>query len=103
MMRRNQPGSCMFFVSKGSVELLDRGQVYAVLGEGAYVGESALLDGLYRVTARTSSYVELCVLYRADFDRIVKHYPEFIDIIQSQAEATAHMATKKNKIKALFS
>jgi hypothetical protein len=29
-----------------------------------YVGESALLDGLYRVTARTATYCELCILYR---------------------------------------
>lgn len=64
MIRRNQPGDKMFFVAKGSIELLDRGQVYAVLQEGSYVGESALLDGLYRVTARTATYCELCVLYR---------------------------------------
>lgn len=103
MCRRNQPGDRMFFVSRGSVELLDKGQVYAVLQEGAYVGESALLDGLYRVTARTASYCELCVLYRHDFERIVKNYPEFVDIVAAQAEATANMASKKDKLKALFS
>jgi hypothetical protein len=35
MIRRNQVGDRMYFVAKGSVELLDRGQVYAVLQEGS--------------------------------------------------------------------
>ena len=103
MLRRNQPGDKLWFISKGSVELIDRGQVYAVLGEGSCVGESALLDGLYRVTARTATYCELCVLYRSDFDRIVKNYPEFIDIINAQAEQTTIMASKMAKLKQLFS
>lgn len=48
IVRKNEPGNKMYFIAHGAVELLDAGQVYAVLKDGAYVGESALLDGLYR-------------------------------------------------------
>ncbi len=99
---KGQPGDCMYFISSGTIELIDGGQVYAVLSDGSYVGEIVLLDGLYHVTARTSTYCELCVLDRASFDSIVQNYPEFIQIIRYQSEQTAKMEARKDKLKALF-
>lgn len=101
--RKGQPGQCMYFIVSGSIELIDTGQVYAVLTAGQYVGESALLDGLYRQTARTATYCELCVLSRSEFERIAENYPQFVDIIQKQCEATMKMEQKKHKLKQLFS
>jgi voltage-gated potassium channel len=75
-------GMDIFFITKGSVEVVsaDRTVSYAVLGEGQYFGEIALLHSV----PRTATVVALdwCELYRINketFDKVVKRFPAFAE------------------------
>jgi voltage-gated potassium channel len=70
VVRRDEPGDSMFFISEGEVEVrLPRGAV--TLAQGGFFGEMALLDRLPRsATVVTSQPTTLLVLYASDFYEI---------------------------------
>jgi voltage-gated potassium channel len=86
VMRRGQPGDCMYFIADGEVEIqLPAQNVY--LGSGEFVGEVALLTGAPRnatvVTTRPST---LLVLDIVDFHELLAHHPELARIIHEEAQ-----------------
>lgn len=73
-------GMDMYFISRGSVEVLspDEKTSYAVLGEGQFFGEIALLLSMPRTA--TIKAREYCDLYRLDkntFDVVLSGHPDF--------------------------
>jgi len=74
------PGDIMYLIEWGRVEVLSktdgRGRVLAVLGEGDFFGEMALLTGNPRsATVRAVTDVDLLALHQSDFDELVLKYP----------------------------
>jgi voltage-gated potassium channel len=85
VVRRDEPGDSMFFISEGQVEVrLPRGVV--TLDQGGFFGEMALLDRLPRsATVVTSQPTTLLVLYASDFYEIAANIPSLVDAVEHEA------------------
>jgi len=85
VVRRDEPGDSMFFISEGEVEVrLPRGGI--VLGQGGFFGEMALLDRLPRsATVVTTGPTTLLVLYASDFYEIASHIPALVQAVEREA------------------
>jgi voltage-gated potassium channel len=86
VMRRGEPGDCMYFVVDGEVEVrLETQSVY--LGPGQFFGELALLTGAPRnatvIAARPSLLLALDIV---DFHELLGRQPELARIIQDEAQ-----------------
>jgi CRP-like cAMP-binding protein len=80
ILTEGTPGDVMYLIEWGRVEVLSktdgRSRVLAVLGEGDFFGEMALLTGSPRsATVRAVTDVDLLALYQPDFDELVLKYP----------------------------
>jgi voltage-gated potassium channel len=85
VMRRGEPGDCMFFIVSGeiSVELKPRP---VPLGPGDFFGELALVTGEPRsATAVTRTRCELLHLDLADFRQLEGRHPELATLIDAEA------------------
>jgi CRP-like cAMP-binding protein len=79
-----EEGDEMFFVSRGSVEIVlhydaetNSGDVVASLSEGAYFGEISLLTGGARTaTVRAANYCTIYVLSKRDLDAATTAFPD---------------------------
>jgi voltage-gated potassium channel len=85
IMRRGDPGDCMYFIASGEVEIrLGPSPVH--LGPGAFFGEVALLTGDLRnatvVATRRSTLLALDIV---DFRGLLAHQPELARIIGEEA------------------
>jgi voltage-gated potassium channel len=85
VVRRDEPGDSMFFISEGEVEVrLPRGPV--TLAQGGFFGEMALLDRLPRsATVVTSQPTTLLVLYASDFYEIAANIPSLVEAVEREA------------------
>jgi len=80
ILTEGAPGDVMYLIEWGRVEVLSktdgRSRVLAILGEGDFFGEMALLTGSPRsATVRAVTDVDLLALYQPDFDELVLKYP----------------------------
>jgi len=85
VVRRDEPGDAMFFISEGEVEVrLPREEVR--LGQGGFFGEMALLDRSPRsATVVTAQPTTLLVLYASDFYEIASHIPSLVAAVEKEA------------------
>jgi voltage-gated potassium channel len=85
VVRRDEPGESMFFISEGEVEVrLPRGGI--ALGQGAFFGEMALLDRTPRTaTVVTTQPTTLLVLYASDFYEIASNIPSLVEAVEREA------------------
>jgi voltage-gated potassium channel len=85
VVRREEPGDSMFFISEGEVEVrLPHGAV--PLRQGAFFGEMALLDRLPRsATVVTTQPTTLLVLYASDFYEVAANIPSLVDAVEREA------------------
>jgi voltage-gated potassium channel len=89
IMRRGERGTDMYFISRGTVDILaqDDESVIATLGDGDFFGEIALFLNLPRTA--TARAVDYCDLYRLDkemFNRVIAHFPEVGEQIREKAD-----------------
>lgn len=86
IVRRGQPGDCMYFVASGEVGVqLEPGPV--ILGPGAFFGEVALLTGGPRnATIVARQQCTLLALDIVDFRELLGRQPDLSRIIQEEAE-----------------
>jgi voltage-gated potassium channel len=85
IMRRGDPGDCMFFIASGEieVELVPRP---LRLGPGSFIGEIALITGAPRsATVTACRACELLALDIADFRRLASRMPEVARAIEDEA------------------
>lgn len=80
ILTEGTPGDVMYLIEWGRVEVLSRtdgrSRILAVLGEGDFFGEMALLTGNPRsATVRAVTDVDLLALHQPDFDELVLKYP----------------------------
>jgi voltage-gated potassium channel len=86
IMRRGQPGDCMYFIADGEVEIQLPGR-HIPLGSGAFFGEVALLTGAPRnATIATTQPSTLLVLDIVDFHELLARQPELARIIHEEAQ-----------------
>jgi voltage-gated potassium channel len=85
IMRRGEPGDCMYFVVEGEVEIqLPSGPLY--LGAGQFFGELALLTGDPRnATVAAAQPSMLLALDIVDFHELLGRQPELARIIREEA------------------
>ncbi len=89
LMRRGEPGRELFFINKGNVEVLgpDDNEAIAVLSDGDFVGEMALLDSAPRAnTVRAIDYCNVYGLDRAAFAKALQDFPEIAAEVQVVAD-----------------
>ena len=86
VVRRDEPGDSMFFISEGEVEVrLPRGAV--ALRQGGFFGEMALLDRLPRsATVVTTQPTTLLVLYASDFYEVAASIPSLVGAVEREAQ-----------------
>jgi CRP-like cAMP-binding protein len=80
ILTEGTPGDVMYLIEWGRVEVLSQtdghSRVLAILGEGDFFGEMALLTGSPRsATVRAVTDVDLLALHQPDFDELVLKYP----------------------------
>ena len=85
IMRRGEPGDCMYFVVSGEVEIRIRPTPLRI-GPGAFFGEIALVTGEPRTA--TAVAVKFCVLlslHLTDFRQLAARRPELTAAINEEA------------------
>jgi hypothetical protein len=93
IFREGEVGHNMYFISKGSVEILSEktGQVYANLSEGGYFGEIALLkDSPRNATVRALDYCDLYTLDKDSFQMVLRQFPVFAREVRKMANRRSH-------------
>jgi len=85
IMRRGEPGDCMFFVVEGEVEVLLDPQTLR-FGDDYFFGELALLTGAPRnATVMTTRPCTLLALDIVDFFELLSRQPELARVIHDEA------------------
>jgi len=80
IIRQGEYGDCMYFLSRGEIEVLINDKQVAKLGPGSTFGETSLLIGEKRsATIHTMSHCEVYRLSKSDFDSLRSRFPEFND------------------------
>lgn len=85
IMRRGEPGDCMYFLVSGEVEIRTRPKPLR-LGPGDFFGEIALVTGAPRnATAAATKYCVLLSLHLTDFRQLAARRPELTEMINREA------------------
>lgn len=85
IIRKGQPGDCMYFIASGEVEV-DLPGKRVQLGEGAFFGEMALLGSNLRSANITTTRVSrLLVLDLVDFRVLMARHPDLAATIDAEA------------------
>jgi glucose-6-phosphate 1-dehydrogenase len=94
IVRKGEVGDEMYFLSRGSVEVVDGdGKVVKTMGEGDFFGELALLSDQPRsATVRAATPCDLFVLNQGDFKRALKEYPQFAESVNEIARTRYKVA-----------
>jgi voltage-gated potassium channel len=98
IFREGEIGHNMYFISRGSVEVLSEktNQVYATIGEGGYFGEIALLLAQPRnASVRALEYCDLYTLDKESFQVVLAEFPQFAAQVKKMARERMHATSKK--------
>ena len=88
-------GKEMYFISGGSVEIIVKGKTVAILKDGSFFGEGALLLSEKRnASVRALTYVDLYVLTKEVLDEVQEEFPGFKEMIHKTT--LARIASNKN-------
>jgi voltage-gated potassium channel len=89
IVRKGQPGDCMYFIAAGEVEVDLPGKKVR-LGEGAFFGEMALLGNRQRsANISTTQLSKLLVLDLVDFHVLMARHPDLAETIDAEAKRRA--------------
>ncbi|XP_071493359.1 potassium voltage-gated channel unc-103-like [Diadema antillarum] len=84
----------MYFISRGSLEILQGNLVLAILGKNDVVGENFCTRddvGRSKGTVRALTYCDLVTLAREDLMEVILSYPDFKDHFAKHVEITMDM------------
>ncbi|XP_033641645.1 potassium voltage-gated channel unc-103-like [Asterias rubens] len=102
LLHRGDSLNQMYFISRGSLEILRGNDVLAILGKGDVVGENFCqrpLVGRSKGTVRALTYCDLLTLYREDLMDVITMYPDFRQHFAEKVEVTIDMRdTELDKI-----
>lgn len=86
VMRRGQPGDCMYFIGSGEITVKIQPEPLR-LKEGAFFGEIALVTGEPRsATAVAETDCQLLALDIADFRELAGRHPDLATVIDNEAK-----------------
>ena len=86
VIRRGQPGDCMYFIADGEVEV-DVKPTPVRLATGSFFGELALLgDSVRSANVVTTQPSTLLILDLADFRHLEARHPEVAKLIDAEAK-----------------
>lgn len=89
IVRKGQPGDCMYFIASGEVEVDLPGKKVR-LGEGDFFGEMALLGNRQRsANISTTQLSRLLVLDLVDFHVLMARHPDLAHTIDTEAKRRA--------------
>jgi voltage-gated potassium channel len=89
IVRKGQPGDCMYFIASGEVEV-DLPGKKVKLGEGDFFGEMALLGNRQRsANIITTQLSRLLVLDLVDFHVLMARHPDLAQTIDAEAKRRA--------------
>jgi glucose-6-phosphate 1-dehydrogenase len=100
IIKKGDLGKEMYLICRGEVEVLDgSGKSVKTLKDGDFFGEIALLMSTPRTaTIRTKTACDFFVLSRADFARILRDHPQFLDTMQAVAKERYNLAISANDV-----
>ena len=94
IVRKGDPGDCMFFIVQGEVEVKLPGAAPR-LTDGAFFGELALITGAPRTaTTIATKTTQLLRLDIADFRELAARHPDLTDSIHEEARRRLGQPTK---------
>jgi voltage-gated potassium channel len=104
LIREGEFGTCMYFLTNGSVDVIVNDNKVATLGTGSPFGEMALVSGEKRnASIRANTYCDVYVLQRAAFDQLRSRYEDFdqrvVEITEQRAAAN-RKAKEERELKA---
>jgi voltage-gated potassium channel len=89
IVRKGQPGDCMYFIASGEV-VVDLPGKKVRLGEGGFFGEMALLGNRVRsANISTTQLSRLLVLDLVDFHVLMSRHPDLAETIEGEAKRRA--------------
>ena len=78
IVAKGESGAEMYFVARGEVEVVDGEKVLITLGQGNFFGEKSLMLAEPRsASVRAKTQVDLYVLDKSDFMKVLKDHPKF--------------------------
>ncbi|XP_043097846.1 potassium voltage-gated channel subfamily H member 7 isoform X2 [Puntigrus tetrazona] len=92
--------TALYFVARGSIEILRDDIVVAILGKNDIFGEMIHLyakPGKANADVRALSYCDLHTIYREDLLEVLEMYPEFSDYFLSNLELTFNLRDENAK------
>ncbi len=93
IIRQGEFGNCMYFLCRGSIEVLRDGINIATLPEGSAFGETALLQGERRnASVRTLSFCDVYRLSKTRFDQLREEFPGFDEKVREIMRQRQHDA-----------
>uniref|UniRef100_A0A8C1XH24 Voltage-gated inwardly rectifying potassium channel KCNH2 n=1 Tax=Cyprinus carpio TaxID=7962 RepID=A0A8C1XH24_CYPCA len=96
--------SALYFISRGSIEILKGDVVVAILGKNDIFGEPVNLyarPGKSRSDVRALTYCDLHKIHRDDIVEVLNMYPEFSDYFWSNLEITFNLRDVSSHIMSL--
>ncbi|XP_022624663.1 potassium voltage-gated channel subfamily H member 6-like [Seriola dumerili] len=98
--------SDLYFISRGSIEILRGDMVVAILGKNDIFGEPInlyVLPGKSRADVRALTYCDLHKINREDMLEVLDMYPEFYESFWSNLEITFSLRDENNEAEDLLS
>ncbi|XP_073346934.1 voltage-gated inwardly rectifying potassium channel KCNH6-like [Pagrus major] len=92
--------SALYFISRGSIEILKGDVVVAILGKNDIFGEPIdlyVLPGKSRADVRALTYCDLHKIHREDMLEVLDMYPEFCEYFWSNLEITFNLRDVNNE------
>uniref|UniRef100_A0A3P9JW10 Potassium voltage-gated channel subfamily H member 7 n=1 Tax=Oryzias latipes TaxID=8090 RepID=A0A3P9JW10_ORYLA len=92
--------TALYFLSRGSIEILKDDIVVAILGKNDIFGEMFHLyakPGKSNADVRALSYCDLCTIQREDLLEVLDMYPEFADYFFNNLELTFNLRDEPTK------
>lgn len=100
VIRKGEPGTFMFIVSSGQVDVMNEDNTTSLitLHEGSFVGEMALvLEQPRTAGVKTRGYCDLYILEKDDFDKILERYPDFANLVREITNERLEETKKRKK------
>jgi glucose-6-phosphate 1-dehydrogenase len=100
VMQKGETGRALYIIARGEVDVLDdAGAVVATLGDGSFFGEiSLLLSAPRTASVRAKSFCDCFLLDKADFTRVLRERPHFLQSVMDIATSRYNVAVPADAI-----
>ena len=100
VIKEGSTGSEMFFISRGTVKVIQHGEVINTLHQGAFFGELSLLvpETARTATVQTVSYCDLFVLSKKDLATVLKTFPKEEAVMMAKAKRLKWLTVLRTRL-----